>query len=148
MQNVHRKLICSLSNGYTYPRDRLHVDDVSVDEFPGVRDAVADDFVHARAHALRELAVVERARVRVIFYTCIVHEDVNFLRGDSRFRERARPVQDGRRERARFSHCCFILRLFCDLRGIVPRRRHACVCVRRFSDGCGYESHGRHIKRY
>eukprot|EP00953_Heterococcus_sp_UTEX-ZZ885_P014517 8211-Heterococcus_DN1.PRE.2 len=48
-------------------------------QLPGVRDAVADDLIHASAHALREVVVVERGGVGTSLYAGFVHYSVYLI---------------------------------------------------------------------
>ena len=98
----------------------------------GVGDAVADDLVDRRAHALREAVVVERARVGAALDGELVDVGVDLVGGDA-----GRTVSPARRStsaaiRPGVAHALDDLgRLHARL---VPARRHAGVGVRRPGD--------------
>ena len=72
----------------------VEVEDVAVLQHPGVGDAVADDLVGRRAHALREAVVVERRRVGVALDVQLVDVRVDLVGGDARAHELAGQAQD------------------------------------------------------
>ena len=72
----------------------VEVEDVAVLQHPGVGDAVADDLVRRRAHALREAVVVERRRVGVALDVQLVDVLVDLVGGDVRAHHLAGEAQD------------------------------------------------------
>lgn len=61
----------------------VNVDDVAVLELPPVRDAVADDLVHARAHRLWKVVVMQRRRIRSVLDTRLVHNLIDMVGRDA-----------------------------------------------------------------
>ena len=65
-------------------RGDVDVDDVALAQRPVVADAVAHDLVHRRADRLREVLVVQRARVGAAFEIGVVGDLVEVVGGDAR----------------------------------------------------------------
>jgi len=57
----------------------VNVDNITVLDLVKVRNAVANDLVHRRAHALREVVVVERRRVALALDARLVDDAVNLV---------------------------------------------------------------------
>jgi hypothetical protein len=68
----HKRLVEVPMPAVEVHRD-VHVDDVPVLQGPSIRDAVADDLVHAGAHGAREGVVVEGGGVGTVLYCVLVH---------------------------------------------------------------------------
>ena len=79
----------------------VEVDDVALDERAVVGDAVADHFVHRRAHRLREVLVAERARVDAACDVRLVRDAVDLVGGDAGCDGGADLLEDVARDRAR-----------------------------------------------
>lgn len=62
----------------------LTVAQVTVLQFPSIRDAVADDLIDGRATRLGEIAVVERGRVTVPFHARFMDHSIYLICGHSR----------------------------------------------------------------
>ena len=58
----------------------VEIDDVAVDERPGIGDAVTDDFVDGSATGLRESVVVKGRGVAVSLHTGLVDDPVDLVR--------------------------------------------------------------------
>ncbi len=100
-------------------RGDVDVDDVAVLDHGGVGDAVADDLVQARAARLREAAVAQRRRVRVVVDEELVDHPVHLVRGHPGSDGRAAGLQRLRGDPAGHPHGLD------DLRWLHPRVRTA-----------------------
>ena len=86
-------------------RGDVDVEDVAVLQHAGVGDAVADDLVGRRAHALREAVVVERGRIGVALDVQLVDVGVDLVGGDARAAPSRRRGAGSRRPRRRRGAC-------------------------------------------
>mmetsp|Transcript_2653 Transcript_2653/g.7510 ORF Transcript_2653/g.7510 Transcript_2653/m.7510 type:complete len:281 (+) Transcript_2653:475-1317(+) len=119
----------------------IDVNDVAILKRPGVGDAMADAFVHRRAHALRKLAVVEGGGVGAGIDNHLMHKDVDLLCGDSRLDELPCLVPYLCSELASGSHLYNLL-LIVNLVLVWHVRKHPGVCIWRPRNVLGDRAHG------